>query len=89
MNEMRDPKRIPKILARLRKIWEANPDLRLGQLIENVYPNTDYDWISSYQVEDEDFIRSIESYYKSNPTYRKFGPQLGKRKAKALHCLPF
>lgn len=30
---MRDPARIPLILARLQRLWEANPDLRLGQLI--------------------------------------------------------
>lgn len=30
---MRDKKRIPKILKELERIWEANPDFRLGQLI--------------------------------------------------------
>ena len=30
---MRDPNRIPKILAHLERIWTANPDFRLGQLI--------------------------------------------------------
>lgn len=33
---MRDPKRIPVILEELRKYWEANPDLRLGQIIHNI-----------------------------------------------------
>ena len=35
----RDPKRIPIILKRLENIWRRFPDLRLGQLIENVFPN--------------------------------------------------
>lgn len=32
---MRDPKRIPKILAQLGDLWMANPDLRLGQIMGN------------------------------------------------------
>ena len=30
---MRDPDRIPEMIELLQKIWESNPDLRLGQLI--------------------------------------------------------
>lgn len=30
---MRDPERIEHILTSLKRIWERNPDLRLGQLI--------------------------------------------------------
>jgi len=30
---MRDPARIDPILAQIRRLWTANPDLRLGQLI--------------------------------------------------------
>lgn len=33
---MRDPKRIPEILEELKKAWEKNPDLRLGQIIVNI-----------------------------------------------------
>lgn len=33
---MRDPTRIPRILAKLATAWEASPDLRLGQLVENI-----------------------------------------------------
>ena len=31
----RDPKRITRILDKLKKVWETSPDLRLGQLIIN------------------------------------------------------
>ena len=31
----RNPKRIPKILKRLERVWKKNPNLRLVQLIEN------------------------------------------------------
>jgi len=30
---MRDPKRIPEMLEAIREVWEAHPELRLGQLI--------------------------------------------------------
>ena len=30
---MRDPKRIPRILAKVEKIWEKYPDMRLIQLL--------------------------------------------------------
>jgi uncharacterized protein YihD (DUF1040 family) len=65
---MRDPKRIPKILERLRKLWEAQPDLRLGQLIENVFHRDTYsygekhDWCI-YYLEDKKFIEKIEKFY--------------------------
>ena len=32
---MRDPSRIPRLMAKLRAYWEANPDLRLGQILSN------------------------------------------------------
>ena len=70
---MRDPKRIPKILQKLQKIWEASPDLRLGQLIENVFPNTSMTQRSSYYEEDEDFIKTLEEFYKSEHTFRYGG----------------
>lgn len=33
---MRDPKRIPKIMRELEKLWNEVPDWRLGQLICNI-----------------------------------------------------
>ena len=39
---MRDPSRIPAIIAALQEAWLTNPDLRLGQLIDNAgYFNAD------------------------------------------------
>ncbi|RJP64420.1 MAG: DUF1040 family protein [Comamonadaceae bacterium] len=32
---MRDPHRIHEVLAALKRIWELEPDLRLGQLVVN------------------------------------------------------
>lgn len=56
----RDPKRIPKILKRLWLVWEKNPDLRLSQLIQNVFPN------GAYHIEDEVLISALEKFYRKN-----------------------
>lgn len=32
---MRNPNRIKRIVSKLYRYWEANPDLRLGQLVSN------------------------------------------------------
>ena len=70
---MRDPNRIPKILLRLQKLWENHPDYRLGQLIENVFPNTSMTKISAYYVEDEQFMRELEEFYNTEHIFRKGG----------------
>lgn len=72
---MRDIKRIKPILKRLRIIWEKNPDLRLSQLIGNVYPCTPYDYIDSYYIEDETFISSLEEFYSKERIFRRFGKE--------------
>ena len=62
---MRDRTRIIKIVDRLRAVWEENPELRLLQLLGNVYPkNDDFD---PYYTEDEDFISELEQYYENKP----------------------
>lgn len=33
---MRDPKRIPRIIKKIKKYWEERPDYRMGQLISNI-----------------------------------------------------
>ena len=70
---MRDENRIPQILARLQKVWEGNPNLRLGQLIEDVFLNTAYDFISGYFLEDEEFIKTVEDFYSELHVFRRFG----------------
>jgi uncharacterized protein YihD (DUF1040 family) len=60
---MRDPKRIPKILKRLEKIWNKNPDLRLGQLTQNVFRG------NGYYTEDEDYIKELEEFYDGRSGY--------------------
>jgi len=59
---MRDPKRIPIILERLKIIWEKNPDLRLGQLILNA-EKSDLVFSSVYNTEDNDLLNELEERY--------------------------
>lgn len=59
--KMRDKNRIPKILNELKRIWEANPDFRLGQLIviatkpKNPSP-------SVFNIEDEELLKGLISF---------------------------
>jgi hypothetical protein len=46
-----------EILNRLGVLWLDNPELRLGQLIKNVYKE------DFYSVEDYEFIEKLEEYY--------------------------
>jgi len=48
---MRDPKRIPKVLAKIQAYWERNPDLRLGQLVSNLAGNEDVFYVEDYNLE--------------------------------------
>ena len=58
------------VTKRLLALWQANPELRLAQLIQNVYHNEDI-----YNVEDEDFIETLEWAYKGfNLKRRRNGP---------------
>lgn len=58
---MRDPKRIPKILAKLQLLWEELPDQRLCQLISNVTGRSRGQDI--FYIEDEDFEKMIDEMY--------------------------
>lgn len=60
---MRDPKRIPIILKQLEDLWMKHPDLRLGQLILNVFSLHNGIDARVYNMEDEDFIREIKKDY--------------------------
>jgi len=55
---MRDKKRIPKTLKLIEKIWKANPDLRLAQLIWNCFDSVDW-----YYTEDDELVRILKDTY--------------------------
>jgi uncharacterized protein YihD (DUF1040 family) len=55
---MRDPKRITEMLELIRRIWVANPDMRLMQLIGNLYDSQ-----AEYYIEDENLKKALERVY--------------------------
>jgi hypothetical protein len=57
---MRDPKRIPVILDRLKEAWELAPDLRLPQLIMAV-EGTGRDL---FYIEDEELLTKFDEFIK-------------------------
>lgn len=56
---MRDPARIDAILAAVRRIWEANPDLRLAQIISNA-ARGNRAWPDVFSVEDEELMKGLQ-----------------------------
>ena len=55
---MRDPNRIDKVLAALGDVWKQYPDLRLGQLLTNVYQDP-----TIYFIEDDQLVNGVKHYY--------------------------
>ncbi len=60
---MRDPARIDRILALLDFYWHKSPDLRLAQIVLNVYNSTDRPkYIPAiYNFEDSEFESILEA----------------------------
>lgn len=55
---MRNPDRINRILKMIEEIWKKNPDLRLCQLIGNVFPAGD-----NYRMEDDELENGLKFTY--------------------------
>jgi hypothetical protein len=58
---MRDPARIPQILEQLRRTWESEPDLRLGQLIV-IATKPSEACPEVFYIEDEKLLQGLEAY---------------------------
>ena len=54
---MRDPNRIPEVLATLQQYWEKVPDWRFGQLIENLKKYIGVEDL--FYVEDDQIVEKI------------------------------
>jgi len=63
---MRDPKRIDKILERVREVWKTYPDLRLLQLLYNCLEIDNM----AYYVEDDELLKRLNKTY--NETVKNF-----------------
>ena len=61
---MRDPARIPKVLAAIHNVWKRNPDLRLGQIvtIATAKSGRDVECPEIFYLEDEDLLRGLRKY---------------------------
>ena len=64
---MRDPNRIDKALLHINRIWKRYPDMRFGQLVENLY--TFYIFSSGeylpkdyFYIEDDEFLLWLETF---------------------------
>ncbi len=49
----RDPKRIKRILEKIRILWENSPDQRLGQFLQNIFGSTIRDQPIFFKEDDE------------------------------------
>lgn len=63
---MRDPKRIKPILNKIEDIWTKYPDLRLCQLIGNLWGPGD-----NYYREDDILMKRLEEYLEEQWTLKK------------------
>jgi hypothetical protein len=62
---MRDPNRIPRILEKLRIVWEYAPDLRLGQLVENAKLASPHHNIDTFSAEDDQVEKGLDWFIKN------------------------
>jgi uncharacterized protein YihD (DUF1040 family) len=60
---MRNNEHISHVLKELQKIWEENPDLRLGQMLLNA---VDQDDIALFFTEDDELISIMKTKIYSN-----------------------
>ena len=58
---MRNPNRIYEILNLLQRGWEKVPDLRFGQLIENLKRYIDVDDL--FYIEDDEMAKKIVDFF--------------------------
>lgn len=56
---MRDPDRMPRIVAKLERAWKLVPDWRLGQLISNLQGPGTFD---AFYIEDNDWEEALDAF---------------------------
>jgi uncharacterized protein YihD (DUF1040 family) len=62
---MRDPNRIPRVLAKLKLLWHNNPDLRLGQLLLNINAYATGGSLDAFNTEDDKMEEVIDNLLKN------------------------
>ena len=66
---MRDPNRIPIMLDELKRLWESQPDWRLGQLIVNLSQAANID--DPFFVQDDRLLNTIRTWNANARSERK------------------
>lgn len=56
---MRDPARIPEVLAKVQELWQKVPNLRLGQFLGNVAKSD----VKLYYMEDDELVERLVAIY--------------------------
>lgn len=60
---MRSPDRIPRLLAKLGRLWKQKPDLRLGQLVVNLaHDATGGEQKDPFNVEDDQMEKVLDGW---------------------------
>ena len=67
---MRNPARIPKILKELKRVWEASPDLRLGQLL-NAAGSFSSSMVDVPLLEDDDLLEGLRAIESRQPKAKR------------------
>lgn len=62
---MRDPDRIPEVLAALNIAWRMNPDMRLTQLLWNIARFPGETASGFYNMEDDRLLETIRTYMRT------------------------
>ncbi len=60
-SNMRDPQRIEPTLKLLEELWKKYPDMRLGQLIENLASDANLD---AWTIEDSELQQTLNKWLK-------------------------
>jgi hypothetical protein len=61
---MRDPKRIDRMINKLRQVWHSSPDQRLGQLVCNLIAHDEKSNV--YQIEDDKWESQLDNVLKGD-----------------------
>lgn len=59
---MRDPNRIPSMLAAVEAAWRRDPDMRLGQLIGNAAWAGGWRTTDLFLIEDDQMLAGLEAF---------------------------
>jgi hypothetical protein len=65
---MRDPQRIPRILAKIEELWTRHPDMRLGQLVSNAARLGGWNQNDVFYVEDDKTEKGLDALKEYKPT---------------------